>query len=222
MMTCLIIDDEPVARDILRTYISDTPQLNLSGECESAVAALSFLKEQSVDLIFLDINMPKLSGISFLKSLPAPPKVILTTAYSEYALEGYELDVVDYLLKPFSFERFLKAVNKVPEPSDNDDTYVVIKADGKTYRINEKDILFAESLGDYITLHTTAERLTFNRTLKSFSDELSASNFVRVHKSFLVSMRQIDYVEGNMIHINDHEIPIGNAFKDEFKSRFMK
>jgi len=221
MMTCLIIDDEPIARDILRTYISDTPRLTLSGECESAVNALSCLKERNVDLIFLDINMPKLSGISFLKSLSAPPKVILTTAYSEYALEGYELDVVDYLLKPFSFERFLKAVNKVPEPSDNDESYVVIKADGKTYRIDEDDILFAESQGDYITLHTTRERYTFNQTLTSFTDQLSASRFLRVHRSYLVSLQQIDYVEGNMIHIKGRDIPLGQAYKEEFKNSFL-
>jgi len=221
MMTCLIIDDEPIARDILRTYISDTPKFTLAGECESAMEALSFLKEQNVDLIFLDINMPKLSGISFLKSLSAPPKVILTTAYSEYALEGYELDVVDYLLKPFSFERFLKAVNKLPAQSDHDTPHVVIKADGKTYRINEKDIIFAESQGDYVTLHTTRERYTFNQTLISFAEQLSASNFLRVHRSYLVSMQQIDYVEGNMIHIKGHNIPIGKAYKDEFKTRFM-
>jgi len=221
MMTCLIIDDEPIARDILRTYISDTPRLTLSGECESAVNALSCLKERNVDLIFLDINMPKLSGISFLKSLSAPPKVILTTAYSEYALEGYELDVVDYLLKPFSFERFLKAVNKVPEPSDNDESYVVIKADGKTYRIDEDDILFAESQGDYITLHTTRERYTFNQTLTSFTDQLSASRFLRVHRSYLVSLQQIDYVEGNMIHIKGCDIPVGQAYKEEFKNSFL-
>ena len=220
-MTCLIIDDEPIARDILRTYISDTPRLTLSGECESAVNALSCLKERNVDLIFLDINMPKLSGISFLKSLSAPPKVILTTAYSEYALEGYELDVVDYLLKPFSFERFLKAVNKVPEPSDNDESYVVIKADGKTYRIDEDDILFAESQGDYITLHTTRERYTFNQTLTSFTDQLSASRFLRVHRSYLVSLQQIDYVEGNMIHIKGRDIPLGQAYKEEFKNSFL-
>ncbi len=220
-MTCLIIDDEPIARDILRTYISDTPRLTLSGECESAVNALSCLKERNVDLIFLDINMPKLSGISFLKSLSAPPKVILTTAYSEYALEGYELDVVDYLLKPFSFERFLKAVNKVPEPSDNDESYVVIKADGKTYRIDEDDILFAESQGDYITLHTTRERYTFNQTLTSFTDQLSASRFLRVHRSYLVSLQQIDYVEGNMIHIKGRDIPVGQAYKEEFKNSFL-
>jgi len=220
-MTCLIIDDEPIARDILRTYISDTPRLTLSGECESAVNALSCLKERNVDLIFLDINMPKLSGISFLKSLSAPPKVILTTAYSEYALEGYELDVVDYLLKPFSFERFLKAVNKVPEPSDNDESYVVIKADGKTYRIDEDDILFAESQGDYITLHTTRERYTFNQTLISFTDQLSAPRFLRVHRSYLVSLQQIDYVEGNMIHIKGRDIPVGQAYKEEFKNSFL-
>ena len=155
-MTCLIVDDEPVARDILRTYIGDTPQLTLSGECENAVDALSFLRKTPVDLIFLDINMPKLSGISFLKSLPDPPNVVFTTAYSEYALDGFELDVIDYLLKPFSFERFLKAVNKVPEPVIGSQAHIVIKADGKTYRINEQDIIFAESMGDYAsgTNHT--------------------------------------------------------------------
>lgn len=220
-MTCLIIDDEPIARDILRTYISDTPQLTLAGECESAMDALVFLKEHTTDLIFLDINMPKLSGISFLKSLSAPPKVILTTAYSEYALEGYELDVVDYLLKPFSFERFLKAVNKLPVQPAHDTAHIVIKADGKTYRINEKDIIFAESQGDYITLHTTDERHTFNQTLKSFANQLSDAKFQRVHKSYIVSMRHIDYVEGNMIHIEGHDIPIGKAYKDEFKTLFM-
>jgi len=222
MMTCLIIDDEPIARDILRTYIGDTPRLTLSGECESAMDALSFLKEQNVDLIFLDINMPKLSGISFLKSLSAPPKVILTTAYSEYALEGYELDVVDYLLKPFSFERFLKAVNKVPAPAVNNHAFIVIKADGKTYRIDEDDILFAESQGDYITLQTTRERYTFNQTLTSFTEQLSVSKFLRVHRSYLVSLQQIDYVEGNMIHIKGRDIPVGQAYKEDFKNSFLK
>ena len=129
--------------------------------------------------------------------------------------------MVDYLLKPFSFERFLKAVNKVPEPSDNDESYVVIKADGKTYRIDEDDILFAESQGDYITLHTTRERYTFNQTLTSFTDQLSASRFLRVHRSYLVSLQQIDYVEGNMIHIKGRDIPVGQAYKEEFKNSFL-
>lgn len=220
-MHCLIVDDEPVARDILKQYISDTPLLTLAGESESAVSALSFLKDNRVDLIFLDINMPKLSGISFLKSLNDPPKVILTTAYSEYALEGYELDVVDYLLKPFSFERFLKAVNKIPKKTSlASESHVVIKADGKTYRIAESEILFVESMGDYITLHTSDQKHTFNQTLKSFAGQLNNDHFIRVHKSYLISLSHIDFVEGNLIHLNGHEIPIGNAYKSEFQTRF--
>lgn len=223
-MRCLIIDDEPVARDILRIYINDTPSLFLSGECESALAALEFLKESSVDLLFLDVNMPRLSGISFLKSISDPPKVILTTAYSEYALEGFELDVVDYLLKPFSFERFLKAVNKVSlkESNAGKDPAIVIKADGKTYRIQTNDILFVESMGDYLTLHTTDQKLTFYKTMKSFAEELPSASFIRVHKSYLIALNKIDYLEGNLIFIHGHEIPIGNAYKEEFLNQFGK
>lgn len=223
-MRCLIIDDEPVARDILRKYINDTPSLVLSGECESALAALEFLKESSVDLLFLDVNMPRLSGISFLKSISDPPKVILTTAYSEYALEGFELDVVDYLLKPFSFERFLKAVNKVSlkESNAGKDPAIVIKADGKTYRIQTNDILFVESMGDYLTLHTTDQKLTFYKTMKSFAEELPSASFIRVHKSYLIALNKIDYLEGNLIFIHGHEIPIGNAYKEEFLNQFGK
>lgn len=223
-MRCLIIDDEPVARDILRKYINDTPSLVLSGECESALAALEFLKESSVDLLFLDVNMPRLSGISFLKSISDPPKVILTTAYSEYALEGFELDVVDYLLKPFSFERFLKAVNKVSlkESNAGKDPAIVIKADGKTYRVQTNDILFVESMGDYLTLHTTDQKLTFYKTMKSFAEELPSASFIRVHKSYLIALNKIDYLEGNLIFIHGHEIPIGNAYKEEFLNQFGK
>lgn len=221
-MRCLIIDDEPVARDILRQYIADTPLLELSGECESALTALEFLKNEPVDVLFLDVNMPKLSGISFLKSLNNPPKVILTTAYSEYALEGFELDVTDYLLKPFSFERFLKAVNKLTksDQSSPKESTVVLKADGKTYRVQTNDILFIESMGDYLTVHTSDQKLTFYKTMKSFSEELPSDSFIRVHKSFLVSLSKIDYLEGNLIFIEGNEIPIGNAYKEEFLSRF--
>ena len=224
-MNCLVVDDEPVARDILRTYIDDTPQLSLVAECESAIKAMEILKSNPVDLIFLDINMPKLSGINFLKTVSNPPKVILTTAYSEYALEGYELDVVDYLLKPFSFERFLKAVNKASPhssvPSVNEH-FVVVKADGKSYRINETDILFVESMGDYITLNTSEYKLTFNQTMKSFAEELHSDYFLRVHKSFLVSLNKIDFVEGNMISIGAKKIPIGNSYKSVFQEKFSQ
>ncbi len=226
-LTCIIVEDEPVARDILRQYISELDFLELIGEFDNGVSAISFLRDQDVDMLLLDINMPKLSGIDLIRSLSHPPKTILTTAYSEYALEGYELDVVDYLLKPFSFERFLKAVNKVSkqlesEQASGESQPLIIKADGKTYRIEEEDILFVESLGDYVTLHTSEEKLTFNQSLKSFLEKLSPDSFIRVHKSFVVSLSKINYVEGNMISIGEKEIPIGNAFKEEFKSRFLQ
>ena len=169
MVRCLIIEDEPVARDILRQYISGTPNLELIQEFEDAISALAFINERRIDLLFLDINMPKLSSIGFLKSLINPPKVILTTAYSEYALESYELDVVDYLLKPFSFERFLKAVNKIElsptvQPGS---TKIIIKADGKVYHIEVSDILFVESMGDYLTLYTVFPKTHFLPYTKS-------------------------------------------------------
>lgn len=222
-MNCLIIDDEPVAREVLREYIREVPDLNLAGECKNAIEALTFLKKHPVDLLFLDINMPKLTGLSFLKSLNDPPKVILTTAYSEYALEGYELNVVDYLLKPFSFERFLKALQKVQEarPVKPIDKSIVIKADGKMYRISESDILFLESLGDYIILHTRDQKLTFNHTLKAMLGDLSDA-FIQVHKSYLVALDKIDYVEGNVIYLQGHEVPVGKAFKKEFQERFSE
>lgn len=222
-LNCLIIEDEPVARDILRQYIQDVPHLTLLKEFDEGISAASYLKEHSVDLIFLDINMPKLSGISLLKSLANPPKVILTTAYSEYALEGYELDVVDYLLKPFSFERFLKAVNKV-EVKQESESYpndITIKADKKLYRISMDEIFYIEGMGDYLTLKTSDQKLTFYRTLKSFYEELDPKRFLRVHKSFIVNLEKIDFVEGNMIQIGDEAIPIGQAYKDEFKQNFL-
>ena len=223
-LSCLIIEDEPVARDILRQYIQDVPHLTLIKEFDEGISASSYLKEHSVDLIFLDINMPKLSGISLLKSLTKPPKVILTTAYSEYALEGYELDVVDYLLKPFSFERFLKAVNKVEVKQETESSFptdITIKADKKLYRISTDDILTVEGNGDYLTLKTVYQKLTFYRTMKSFSEELDPSKFLRVHKSFIVNLEKIDFVEGNMIQIGGTTIPIGQAYKDEFKQKFL-
>lgn len=223
-LNCLIIEDEPVARDILRQYIQDVPHLTLLKEFDEGISAASYLKEHSVDLIFLDINMPKLSGISLLKSLANPPKVILTTAYSEYALEGYELDVVDYLLKPFSFERFLKAVHKVEVKQELEISFasdITIKANKKLYRISTEDILFVEGMGDYLTLKTSDQKLTFYRTLKSFYEELDPKKFLRVHKSFIVNLEKIDFVEGNMIQIGDETIPIGQAYKDEFKQNFL-
>ena len=168
-------------------------------------------------------SIQRLDGISFLKSLDDPPKVIITTAYSEYALEGYELDVVDYLLKPFSFERFLKAVNKVTlKKSEIKEESITVKADGKLFRISLSEILYAEALGDYITLYTESQKLTFNSTLTSFIEEVNSTKFVRVHRSYAGSLTKINYMEGNMISIKEHEIPIGKSYKEEFRNRFEK
>ncbi len=222
-MRCIIIDDEPAAREILEEYILGTPELALAGVCKSALEARQFLKENEVELIFLDVQMPRLSGISFLKSLSHPPKVILTTAYSEYALESYELDVVDYLLKPFSFERFLKAVDKTlakNHKTNTEDDYITLKADGKLYRVKFGEIVFAESQGDYLTLHTTEKRITFNETLKDFCSRLSETNFCRVHKSYLVSLSKIDYLEGNMIRLGEHSVPVGKSYKEAFLEKY--
>ena len=224
MMRCLIVDDGPVAREILRTYVSDTPDLELVDECEDAMQALSVMQHEKVDVIFLDINMPKLSGISFLKSLNDPPAVILTTAYSEYALEGFELNVTDYLLKPFSFERFLKAVNKVtPSFVSGDEASsapLIIKTDGRTFRIRTQEIHYLESQGDYVVIHTGETKYTVYDRMKSLLDRLPATDFIRIHKSYAVAIRHIDYVEGNRVMINDTELPIGKTYKDNFLKQF--
>lgn len=223
-MRCLIIDDEPAARDILKTYIIDTKELDLIAECKSALEARSIIKEQDIDLLFLDINMPRLSGIDFLKSLNHAPKVILTTAYSDYALEGYELDVVDYLLKPFSFDRFIKAVDKAGMmlgDTNADNEYITVKADGKLYRINFDDILFAVSKGDYLTVHTRNKNITFYQTLKEFCELLPESRFVRIHRSYLVSLSHISFVEGKMVKVSDHKLPIGNSYREAFIKKYI-
>lgn len=222
-MRCLIIDDEPAARDILKTYIADTQELQLVGECNNALEARSTLKEREVDLLFLDINMPRLSGIDFLKTLDYPPQVILTTAYSEYALDGYELDVVDYLLKPFSFERFLKAVEKAnrsfSQPTAEHE-YITIKADGKLYRIPYEEILFAESQADYLTVHTKDQKITFYQTMKDLCERLPEHQFIRIHRSFLVSLSCIEFVEGNQIKVGGRKLPIGKSYKDNFMQKY--
>ncbi|MDZ7714844.1 MAG: LytTR family DNA-binding domain-containing protein [Balneolaceae bacterium] len=222
-ISCLIVDDEPSAQQILKQYISDAPNLTSVGSCNDALEAIEFLKGHSVDLLFLDINMPKLSGISFLKSVDDIPEVILTTAYDDYALESYELDVIDYLLKPFSFERFLKATEKAKEKLTKDhleDRKINIKSNGKIYRINISDIHYIKSLGDYVSIYTSDQKFVTLGTLKKLEKELNGSNFLRVHRSFIVSIPHVDFWEGNLLNINKTQIPIGNTYKDEVKKKF--
>lgn len=220
-ITCLVIDDEPSAQKILEQYISDTPALALLETCNDALEARDFLDEQPADLLFLDINMPKLSGISFLKSMTDPPAVILTTAYDDYALEGYELDVVDYLLKPFSFERFLKAISKVEErlSVSKESNHLFVKVDNKTYRIDIEDIIYIEAMGDYVTIHTEERGFTTYQTLQNMERQLPNS-FLRIHKSYIIALDKTDYLEGNRIVIEDKEFPVGGTYKEDVKNRF--
>jgi DNA-binding LytR/AlgR family response regulator len=221
MIHCLIVDDEPLSRDVLKTYCTDHPELEIVAVCKDAFEAMVVMEEHSVDLIFLDVNMPKLSGVNFYKSLPHKPAVVFTTAYPEFAVEGFELDAVDYLLKPFSFERFVKAVNKVKDKSQTANTsansadYILLKADKKIYRTPYDDILYMESLGDYVKVYLKGKVLIVTTTLKKLVEELPATEFIRTHKSFIINKSKLEYIEGNQIKIRDQFITIGQSYRDE-------
>jgi DNA-binding LytR/AlgR family response regulator len=218
-MKCIIVDDEPLAREILAEYVADMPSLELVGSYSSAILAMEGLKRQEVDLIFLDVNMPRLSGIEFIRAMERRPAVILTTAYPDYALQGYELDVVDYLLKPFSFERFLKAVQKadvrVVRLEETHGDRLKVRADKRTWLIDYSDLLCIESMGDYVRIYTTQRKLTVNDTMKAMEDALPGGMFMRVHKSWIVARSAIDFVEGNYLMCGDHPIPIGKTYRDQ-------
>ncbi len=213
---CMIVDDEPLSRDILTTYIDDHPDLDLTSTCKDAFEAMTSLESAQIDLIFLDINMPKLSGINFFKSLSQRPNVIFTTAYPEFAVEGFELNAADYLLKPFSFERFVQAVNKVKSKTKLPaaEGHVLLKADKKIYQVNYNEILFFEALGDYVKAHLADKVLIVTTTLKKLLAELPSDQFFQTHKSFVISKQKIQYVEGNQIKIGDSMINIGQSFKE--------
>jgi len=227
----LIIDDEPLARNVISQYANKIESLKIICSCENAMQAFDVLNKEAIDLIFLDINMPDLSGISFLKSLKHPPTVIFTTAYTEYALEGFELDAIDYLKKPFSFERFLKAVNKASEQlklkislvsakdtsADTEkEEYIFVKANKKTYKIYYRDIMFIEGLGDYIKIHLKDRHIVTNLTMKKIQDILPEKKFFRIHKSFIIAVQPVELIEGNMVMINKTKIPIGNSYRQDF------
>ncbi|HET9430650.1 MAG TPA: LytTR family DNA-binding domain-containing protein [Chitinophagaceae bacterium] len=224
---CLVVDDEPPAREIIRRYIEQVPLLELIGDCANAIQAFGFLQQHEADLIFLDIRMPQLNGNDFLKALKNPPKVILTTAFSEYALEGYELDVVDFLMKPISFDRFLRAVNKachlsihrpdsaaVPE-GNKSDSFVYFRADRKMVKVMLKDILYIESMKDYIRIITNNGTIITKQSISSVEEMLPDKEFVRSHRSFIVATRHIKSYTSEIIEIHNTEIPIGKLFRNE-------
>jgi DNA-binding LytR/AlgR family response regulator len=224
----IIIDDEPLARDVIKEYARKIPSLTISGECEDAICAHQIIQDKQIDLLFLDINMPKLSGIDFLKTLKNPPLVILTTAYSEYALVGFDLNVIDYLKKPFSFERFCKAYFRVeellllkqsvskPDTIEKQNDFIFVKSDKKNVKVKIGDILYVEGLGDYIKLYMTDKKLVTNLSMKKIENLLPPELFYRIHKSFIISLDKIESIEGNMVQINNTKLPIGNLYRQEF------
>ena len=226
MASCLIVDDEPLSRDVLKRYIAEVQDLELLGECRNAAEATHQLNNTSIDILFLDINMPGLSGISFARSLTSAPLIVFTTAYPEYAVEGFELDATDYLVKPYSFERFLKAVNRALErlhenPKDEGSiAKVLVKADKKLYALPFAKILFLEGQGDYIRIFTEQHKLVVHDTIKNFLSSLPEKDFMRIHKSFVVNLKRIEYLEGNQVRIGEHTIPVSPNHREELLTRF--
>jgi two-component system, LytTR family, response regulator len=236
MIRCLIVDDEPLALHILEDYISKIPFLQLVKSTTNPIEALTIVQEKGADLVFLDVQMPELTGIQFLKIANGKAKVILTTAYPQYALEGYELDVIDYLLKPIAFDRFFKAVQKAqavlqptapegakplptePEKPQQDflSDFIFVKTEHKIQKVYLNDILFIEGLKDYISIFTRAERIITLQNMKKMEDALPPRHFTRVHKSYIVSINKIDSIERSRIFIGDKVIPVGDTYRDEF------
>lgn len=226
IIRCMIIDDEPLAREIIRRYIDDVPMLQLAGESSNAVQAMALLQQQPVDLLFLDIRMPQLNGTDFLRILKNAPKTILTTAYSDHALEGYELDVVDYLVKPIRFDRFLKAVNKafpingaMPEPAEfaeekKNDSFVYFRADRKMVKVMLSDILYIESMKDYVKVFTPKGVIVTKQSITSVEAMLPEKLFVRSHRSFIVAVNRIKSFTSELIEIDKAEIPIGKLYRN--------
>ena len=230
MINAIIVDDEPLAQDVLETYISKLPDITLHKKCQNAFEANEALKDGNVDLMFLDIQMPQLTGIEFLKSLSNPPVVIFTTAYPDYAVEGFELDGVDYLLKPISLERFMKAVNKASEIIDarkgehhGDSTdgkeYFFVKADKKLIKCNYNDILYIEGLKDYVIIRQDTTRIITLQTMKSLEAKLPSEMFMRIHRSYIVNINKIKAIVGNMVEITEKgqakHLPIGKNYRDD-------
>jgi DNA-binding LytR/AlgR family response regulator len=227
---CVAVDDEPLALSVLEKYISSVDGLKLVGSCANAVEALQILQQNSVDLLFLDIEMPKIMGTDFIRTLKKPPKVIFTTAHRKYAVEGFELDAVDYLLKPISFERFLKAVNKIfqtemqaPDPAFNvtdsftesSSTSLYVRADRKMVKILLNDILYIEGLSDYIKIITTTKTIITKHLISSLEETLPKDAFIRIHRSFIIAVNKIDSYNADTIQIGEKELPVGRLFKHD-------
>ena len=229
MIRCLVVDDEPLALDILEDYISKVPFLTLVKTTTSAIEGLSLVQSDAIDLVFLDVQMPELTGIQFLKIINGKCDVILTTAYSQYALDGYDLDVVDYLLKPIAFDRFYKAAQKVLQSSGNTNSsapevlsvqknydFIFVKTEHKIQKIYLDDILYIEGLKDYISIFTRSERIITLQNMKKMEESLPSKSFIRVHKSYIIALGKIESIERSRIQIGEKIIPIGDTYREYF------
>ncbi len=234
----LIVDDEPLAQDILEAYVSKIPELKLVAKCKNALEAFSILSKENIDLMLLDIEMPEISGIDFIKTLKNPPFIIFTTAYPQFAIESYEYNSLDYLLKPISFERFMKAINKamtmikntagaerstqtVSVKSDPGDNIIFVKSEGKLIKINLADVWMIEGLKDYVIFRTDEGKTIVHSTMKSIEDQLiQMTNFIRIHKSYIINIKFVTEVWGNSVKIKNENITIGNTYKDEVYKLF--
>jgi DNA-binding LytR/AlgR family response regulator len=228
MINCLIVDDEPIARKGLQEHIRQIDFLHLVAECKNAMEAASWLNKKNIDLIFLDIEMPQINGIEFLKSLPFIPLVIFTTAYPQYAIDGYELDVLDYLLKPISFNRFLKAALKAQEAMQKKNNnkalpvtqdFFFIKSNQKIEKINIADMLYAEAMSNYVIVHTRQKKHIIYITFKGLEEQLPQPLFIRIHKSFIVSINAIRTIDGNEIILESGSLPLSKSYKEEVMNR---
>ncbi len=227
ILKCLIIDDEPPAHKVLENYIAKLNSLTLAGNCYNAIEAVDFLHNQQVDIVFLDINMPEMSGLEFLKTLHNPPNIILTTAYSEFALESYEFGVIDYLLKPIRFDRFLKAVNRILQMQSSQEssgvlekkeeepkeTFFFVKADGIQHKVVFSEIQYIESQGNFVQLHLDSKKILTAETLSKMEKKLSEFGFMRVHKSYVVNKKRVEGIRGNQLIFKQAKVPIGNSYK---------
>ncbi len=228
-ITCIITDDEPFARKGLQGYIEKIGFLELKGICEDALQLSDLLQRQPVDLLFLDIQMPHITGIEFIKAFPRPPKVIFTTAFEQYALQGFELDVIDYLLKPISYERFLKAAWKArdyfalrEEKESAAIPYMFAKSNGKLEKINFDEILFIEGMENYVSIYFENKKLIIHTTIKALLEKLPPGQFIQTHKSYIAAINKVDTIEGNILHIQKHQVPVSKYLREAVLGQIVR
>jgi two-component system LytT family response regulator len=219
MITCIAIDDEPKALEVIERYCGKTNQVSLKATFREPIKAIEFLQREKVDLIFLDINMPDINGMALLQTLSFKPLVIFTTAYSHYAVESYELNALDYLLKPITFERFLIALNKATAALASEETTILIKSGPQTYQVKTADILYLEKDGNYITVHLKDKQILIRENMSDIFDLVPAAGFVRVHKSYVISIGHITMIEAHQLIINGQKIPIGSTYRELLRTR---